>query len=185
MFKRGHDCVRNNNLRTQSIIKNDLSFLPLRMTRVGAGGKRSFDPADKQRLIDVCLEPGASLSGLALKAGVNANQLRKWVRLREQSNAAVMRGNVALAPSAFMAVVAIDDTVPVPVSSPAAPRVSVPEPEPSRLSPRSGASARLSAQLPNSVKLELACSGKDGALVVSAYFSASSKLSRISVSLTN
>ncbi|KNE76127.1 Mobile element protein [Candidatus Burkholderia crenata] len=148
------------------MIKNDLSFLPLRVTRVGAGGKRSFDPADKQRLIDACLEPGASLSGLALKAGVNANQLHKWVRLREQSNAAV-RGNVALAPSAFMAVVAIDDTVPVPISSPAAPRVSLPEPEPSRLSPRSGASARLSAQLSNGVKLELACSGEDGALVVS------------------
>ncbi len=93
---------------------------------------------------------------------MNANQLHKWVRLREQSNAAE-RDNVALAPSAFVTVVAIDDTVPVPVSSPAAPRVSVPEP--SRLSPRSGASARLSTQLPNGVKLELACSGKDGALV--------------------
>jgi len=42
------------------MIQNDLSFLPLRVTRVGAGGKRSFDPADKQRLIDACLEPGAS-----------------------------------------------------------------------------------------------------------------------------
>jgi transposase len=76
------------------MIQNDLSFLPLRVTRVGAGGKRSFDPTDKQRLIDACLEPGASLSGLALKAGVNANQLHKWVGLREQLNAAV-RGDVA------------------------------------------------------------------------------------------
>ncbi|OTP68795.1 Mobile element protein [Caballeronia sordidicola] len=62
-----------------------------------------------------------------------------------------------------MPVVAIDDAAPVPISSPAARRVSVPEP--SRLSPRSGESARLSAQLPNGVKLELACSGQDGALV--------------------
>ncbi|WP_075358743.1 IS66-like element accessory protein TnpA [Caballeronia sordidicola] len=144
------------------MIQNDLSFLPLRVTRVGAGGKRSFDPTDKQRLIDACLEPGASLSGLALKAGVNANQLHKWVGLREQLNAAV-RGDVALAPPAFVPVVAIDDAAPVPISSPAARRVSVPEP--SRLSPRSGESARLSAQLPNGVKLELACSGQDGALV--------------------
>ncbi len=37
------------------MIKNDLSFLPLWVTRVGVGGKRSFDPADKQRLIDACL----------------------------------------------------------------------------------------------------------------------------------
>jgi hypothetical protein len=64
MFKTVHDCVRNNNLRTQSMIQNDLTFLPLRVTRVGAGGERSFDPADKQRLIDACLESGASLSGL-------------------------------------------------------------------------------------------------------------------------
>lgn len=60
--------------------KDDLSFLPLRVTRVGVGGKRSFDPTDKRRLVEACLQPGASLSGLALKAGVNANQLHKWVQ---------------------------------------------------------------------------------------------------------
>jgi transposase len=49
--------------------QNDLTFLPLRVTHVGAGGKRSFDPVDKRRLIEACLQPGASLSGLALKAG--------------------------------------------------------------------------------------------------------------------
>ena len=67
--------------------EDDLSFLPLRVTRVGVGGKRSFDPADKRRLVEACLRPGASLSGLALKAGVNANQLHKWVRAREQAAA--------------------------------------------------------------------------------------------------
>jgi transposase len=61
--------------------ENELTFLPLRVTRVGVGGKRSFDPVDKQRLVDACLRPGASLSGLALKAGVNANQLRKHCRV--------------------------------------------------------------------------------------------------------
>ncbi|MFM0086875.1 IS66 family insertion sequence element accessory protein TnpB, partial [Paraburkholderia sediminicola] len=40
--------------------EDDLSFLPLRVTRVGVGGKRSFDPADKRRLIEACLRPGAS-----------------------------------------------------------------------------------------------------------------------------
>ena len=34
--------------------ENDLTFLPLRVTRVGIGRKRSFDPADKQRLV-ACL----------------------------------------------------------------------------------------------------------------------------------
>jgi transposase len=61
--------------------EDDLSCLPLRMTRVGVGGKRSFDLADKRRLIEACLQPGASLTGLALTAGVNANQLHKWVQV--------------------------------------------------------------------------------------------------------
>ncbi|MCX4159674.1 MULTISPECIES: hypothetical protein [Paraburkholderia] len=51
-------------------------FLPLRVINVGADGKRSFDKRDKQRLIKACLEPGESVAGMTLKAGVNANQLR-------------------------------------------------------------------------------------------------------------
>jgi transposase-like protein len=101
------------NLRTQSMIENDLTFLPLRVTRVGVGGKRSFDPADKRRLVDACLQPGASLTGLAVKAGVNANQLRKWVGLREQQTASA-RGNTTVGFPAFVPVVAIDDAAPVP-----------------------------------------------------------------------
>lgn len=144
--------------------QDDLTFLPLRVTRVGAGGKRSFDRADKQRLIDACLQPGASLSGLALKAGVNANQLRKWVQLREQSNAPVKDGMVVTS-SAFVSVVAIDD--PAPALSPAPAPWPTPEPKRSPLSPRAAPApaARLSAQLPNGVKLEFECSGHDAALL--------------------
>ncbi|WP_310796139.1 hypothetical protein [Paraburkholderia fungorum] len=39
---------------------------------------------------------------------MNANQLHKWVRLREQSNAPV-REDMAVASSAFFPVIAIDD----------------------------------------------------------------------------
>ncbi|WP_308112593.1 transposase [Paraburkholderia madseniana] len=59
------------------------------MTRVGVDRKRSFDPADKRRLIEGCLQQGASLSGVALKAGVNANQLCRWVWLHKRSNVPV------------------------------------------------------------------------------------------------
>ncbi|MGF6239779.1 hypothetical protein P3T42_001511 [Paraburkholderia sp. GAS38] len=48
--------------------QDGLTFLPLPVTRVGVGGKRGFDPADEQRLVDACLQPGASLSSLTLKA---------------------------------------------------------------------------------------------------------------------
>lgn len=127
---------------------DDLTFLPLRVTRVGVGGKRSFDPMGKQRLVDACLQPGASLSGLALKAGMNANQLRKWVQLREQSNASVMDG-MDVASSAFVPVVAIDE--PAPAMAPPPARRPFPELEPSHRSPRAAPTARLLAQLPNGV----------------------------------
>ncbi len=47
--------------------EDDLSFLPLRVTRVGVGGKRSFDPADKRRLVEACLRPSASLLASPLR----------------------------------------------------------------------------------------------------------------------
>ena len=81
--------------------EDDLTFLPLRVTRVGVGGKRSFDPADKRRLVEACLRPGASLSGLALKAGVNANQLHKWVQARERGQPPI-RHDVPVASSVFV-----------------------------------------------------------------------------------
>jgi transposase len=140
----------------------DLTFLPLRVTRVGVGGKRSFDPADKRRLVDACLQSGASLSGLALKAGVNANQLHKWVRLREQQTASA-RVSTSVGFPAFVPVVAIDDAALVPSTA----HVARPTPELDRadLSPPAIQGARLSARLPNGVTLELECSGRDAVLV--------------------
>ncbi|UFX05459.1 transposase (plasmid) [Sinorhizobium medicae] len=47
---------------------------------VGRDGRRRFDPESKDRLIAACLEPGASVSKLALEHGVNANLVWKWIR---------------------------------------------------------------------------------------------------------
>jgi transposase len=74
-----------------------------------------------------------------------------------------VKDDVAVASSAFVPVVAIDGPAPVLVSSSA--RRPVPEPEPSRLPPRSAPAARLSAQLPNGVKLELECAQGNAGLV--------------------
>jgi len=49
----------------------------LRVRRVGRDGRRRYDPESKARLVAACLEPGVSISGLALAHGVNANLLRK------------------------------------------------------------------------------------------------------------
>jgi transposase len=93
---------------------DDLTFFSLQMMRVGAGGKRGFDPADKQRLIDACLYPCASLSGLTLKTRANANQSPKQVWLREESNASA-RDDAAVASSTLVPVVVIDDAAAVPI----------------------------------------------------------------------
>ncbi|MDR3409338.1 MAG: transposase, partial [Formivibrio sp.] len=36
----------------------------------------------KQAVIAACCEPGTSVSGIALANGVNANQVRRWMRER-------------------------------------------------------------------------------------------------------
>ena len=90
----------------------EFSFLPLQVLRVGAGGKRTFEPEGKRRLIEACRQPDVSLSGMALKAGINANQLRKWIRRSEQRKA-VLRSLPA-----FVPVVAVDGAPPPPGKEP-------------------------------------------------------------------
>ncbi|MBB2984559.1 IS66-like element accessory protein TnpA [Paraburkholderia tropica] len=141
--------------------QDDANFLPLRVTHIGVRGKRSFDPTDKRRLIEACLQPGPTLSGLALKAGVNADQLRKWVRLYQQSNAPLER-DVAVVSPAFVPVVAIDDSTRVPTLVPATRLAS--EKKPVRSS-RAATSVRVAAQLPNGVQLEFECTAGDTGLL--------------------
>jgi transposase len=54
---------------------------PLRVETISVlrNGRRRYDPASKQRLVEACLQPGVSLAGMALRHGVNANLLRNWV----------------------------------------------------------------------------------------------------------
>jgi transposase len=59
---------------------------PLRLEVVGVlrNGRRRYDPASKRRLVEACLQPGVSLAGVAMRHGVNANLLRKWVTGQQQ-----------------------------------------------------------------------------------------------------
>ncbi|WP_011295938.1 IS66-like element accessory protein TnpA [Cupriavidus necator] len=136
----------------------DVNCFPLRVVRVRRNGKRDCDPVAKRRLIELCLRPGASVAGMALKAQVNANQLRKWIRLDRESKA-VEHGSLA----AFVPVVQgvrspeVEAVVTAPRRTTA---VAVePQPQPSR------PVALLSAKLPNGVAIELACGERDGELV--------------------
>ena len=146
--------------------EDDLAFLPLKVTHIDRGGRRVFDHQDKRRLIEACRRPGVSVSGMALKAGVNANQLRKWICARTPANEAALAGpdSAETSPSTFVPVVAVGDTASVLCRAPAA-SLAPDRREASRASPCSAPSARLSATLPNGVMVELECSGQDGSLV--------------------
>jgi transposase len=47
-------------------------------------GKRIFTSAFKAWLVEQAGKPATSVAGLAMRHGVNANQLRRWMRLAEQ-----------------------------------------------------------------------------------------------------
>ena len=88
-------------------------FLPLRVASINADGKRKFNKHDKQRLIEACLQPGVSIAGMALKAGVNANVLWRSVRNKHNARGASRcagTGAAANHPSPFVPVVEIVDT---------------------------------------------------------------------------
>ncbi|PRE10911.1 IS66 family insertion sequence hypothetical protein [Burkholderia multivorans] len=142
------------------------SDLTLTVTRVGRNGKRRYDAQSKRRLIEACLQPGVSVAGLALKAGVNANQLRRWIRLYQErgglTRPSPAMGVVAApaAPSAFIPVVEIDrhDTLePMPVAT----SVSAP----ARASTRASVRSQLTVEMPNGVTLRLDCTEQDAPLV--------------------
>ena len=52
--------------------------------RLMRNGKRVFTSAFKAWLVEQAGKPVTSVAGLALRHGVNANQLRRWMRLAEQ-----------------------------------------------------------------------------------------------------
>jgi transposase len=85
-------------------------YLPLLTANVGADGKRIFDKRDKRRLIEAGPRPGASVAGMVLKSGVNAKQLRRWIKKYEASlKGAAAPRDLKAVPTAFVPVVAISD----------------------------------------------------------------------------
>jgi transposase len=139
----------------------------LRERRVGRDGRRRYDPASKDRLVAACLEPGASVSRLGLEHGVNANLLRKWIKKRAEAQSLP-----PTSPPAF---------IPVQIESAAARALSrqrsmaavdlparcdeVRGSEPKRAA-SFASPAKMSASLPNGVKLALECGDVDALAAV-------------------
>lgn len=122
----------------------------LNVRLVGRDGRRWYDPASKARLVAACLEPGVSVSRLALEHGINANLLRKWIKAAQETETVPSSSTPAFAP-----VVAVDSNPPMP----SRPMMELPptrgEQRLAKLE-RTGSlpsPAKVSASLPNEVKL--------------------------------
>ena len=123
----------------------------LRVRLVARDGRRRYDPGSKERLVAACLQPGVSISGLALAHGINANLLRKWVKDAKESGSLATSSR-----SAFIPVVAADCSRPVGTRS-LDMEVARGEGQPASLdkTARLSRSSKVSALLPNGVKLSL------------------------------
>ncbi|RUX99249.1 IS66 family insertion sequence hypothetical protein [Mesorhizobium sp. M2A.F.Ca.ET.040.01.1.1] len=132
----------------------------LRVRLVGRDGRRRYDPASKDRLVAACLEPGVSVSRLALDHGVNANLVRKWIKKRTQPQSLPPSSPPAFIPvqiesaadrglprQSSMAVMDLPGTCDEVRGSASKRTASFPSP------------AKVSASLPNGVKLTLECGG--------------------------
>ncbi len=148
------------------MMDNECEVPPLRVIRVRSNGKRDFDPRDKRQLVEACLRPGASVAGMALKAGINANQLRKWIRLHQVATEAAAADSAEPALPAFVRVVEVSGVTRVPESPVALECLPTQAPACTQPSPRPPLTAALlTARLPNGVTVELECGGQDVALV--------------------
>ena len=135
----------------------------LRVRLVGRNGPRRYEAASKERLVASCLEPGVSVSRLALEHGVNANLLRKWIK-KHTATRSLPRSS----PSAFIPVQLLEGASDRALSRgssvamvglPAAcdeVRGSEPKGTTAFCSP-----AKVSASLPNGVKVALECGDVD------------------------
>lgn len=146
------------------MMEAEFDVLPLRVIRIRSNGKRDFDRTDKRRLVEACLRPGVSLSGMALKLGINTNQLRKWIRQHQVAKEAAAATGSTL--PAFVPVVEVSNVMRV-TESPVV-QGRPPAETPTRTQPPQRPSqtpALLKARLPNGVTVELECGGQDVALV--------------------
>jgi len=126
---------------------------------VGRDGRRQYDPSWKARLVAACLEPGVSVSRMALDHGINANLLRKWIKAVKEMGAA---GSSAR--SAFIPVHVADAARSPALSSGVLDMLGTRGDERLRLQGMGpfASPMKVSASLPNGVKLTLECGDGSG-----------------------
>ena len=57
--------------------------------RLRSNGRRVFAPTHRRFVVEQCLQPGASVAGVAMSHGINANLVRKWIgKYKDEGQAA-------------------------------------------------------------------------------------------------
>ncbi|MBJ2232383.1 transposase [Pseudomonas simiae] len=51
--------------------------------------RRSYSKSLKAKVIQECVQPGASIASIALSHSLNANLVQKWIRVHTQQNTAL------------------------------------------------------------------------------------------------
>lgn len=125
-------------------------------------GNHHYDRAWKKQVVAAALEPGASLSRIAIDHGINTNLVRKWVRKHNEARTAALQPPPPLG-SAFVPVrieAAVNDIVSRHDDARAlnlkARNSGETRQAPARTATFSSV-AKLNVTLPNGVKLSLEC----------------------------
>jgi transposase len=69
--------------------------------------RRFYSPELKLQIVQACAQPGASIAGVALQHGINANILHRWIREHSQ-------GMLVVQPQAFVPVTLSTEPEPTP-----------------------------------------------------------------------
>lgn len=106
-------------------------------------GRCAYDPVAKAELVQSCMQPGVSVSRIALQYGINANLLRRWIT---QSMGTDMKTARTHMPTVAMG--GADAFVPLRLAPPGAVPVTA-----------AALKIGLHARLPNGVELDLSDAG--------------------------
>jgi transposase len=123
---------------------------------VGRNGRRRFDQSSKDRLVAACLEPGASVSKLAREHGVNANLVWKWIRKHTQAHPLSPSSTSAFIPVVQIAAASSKFDIEMHAADHEERLVTADR------NGRLSSPAKVSASLPNGVRLTLECSDLSG-----------------------
>jgi transposase len=112
-------------------------------------GRREYDEAAREELVQHCLQPGVSIARTAMEYGINPNLLRSWITRYQRSQ------KTASLPAACVH----DDVIDMPALTPAfIPVVAAP---PQSVAAEARLSLSLGVRLPNGVELQLGEAGPD------------------------